>query len=247
MKILKRILLGLLILAVSVALGFVLWANIATAEPTDTALQALESDQDVTVTQLDGMITFAPAGESPTTGFIFYPGGLVDYRAYAPELKMIADHGYFVIVVDMPLNLAYFDVDAADDVLSKYPGITLWAIGGHSLGGVAASNYASTHLDGIDGVAFWASYPSNDSLKDMTVEVVSIYGTLDGLATPEDIEASKVLLPLQTVYVPIEGGNHAQFGAYGPQDGDNPASISPEEQWAQVVNATVAFLENLSK
>jgi pimeloyl-ACP methyl ester carboxylesterase len=160
---------------------------------------------------------------------------------------MIADQGYFVVVVDMPLNLAYFDVDAADDVISKFPGITLWAIGGHSLGGVAASNHASTHLDEIDGVAFWASYPSDDSLKNVTLDVVSVYGTLDGLATPEDIEESKALLPLQTVYVPIEGGNHAQFGAYGPQSGDNLASIPPEEQWAQVVNATVAFLENLSK
>jgi pimeloyl-ACP methyl ester carboxylesterase len=247
MKILKRILLGLLILATSVALGLVLWANIATAEPIDAALQALESDEKVTVTQLEGMITFAPAGESPVTGFIFYPGGLVDYRAYAPELNMIADHGYFVVVVDMPLNLAYFDVDAANDVISKYPEITLWAIGGHSLGGVSASSYASTHLDRIKGLAFWASYPSDDSLKNATLDVVSIYGTLDGLATLEDIEASKTLLPPQTVYVPIEGGNHAQFGAYGPQDGDNPASISPEEQWVQVVNATVAFLENLSK
>jgi hypothetical protein len=29
--------------------------------------------------------------------------------------------------------------------------------------------------------------------------------------------------------VSIEGGNHAQFGWYGPQEGDNPATISREE------------------
>ena len=37
--------------------------------------------------------------------------------------------------------------------------------------------------------------------------------------------------------VEIEGGNHAQFGNYGPQKGDLPATISAEEQQAQAVDA----------
>ncbi|MBQ6465924.1 MAG: hypothetical protein IJJ43_06625 [Oscillospiraceae bacterium] len=28
----------------------------------------------------------------------------------------------------------------------------------------------------------------------------------------------------------IAGGNHAQFGSYGPQRGDGAATISPEER-----------------
>jgi predicted esterase len=244
MKIFKRVLLGLLIVAVIAVLGFVYWANDA-AQPAEVALQALESDELVTVTQQDGFITFSPAGEMPTTGFVFYPGGRVDYRSYAPVLRMIAERGYFVAVPEVNLNLAFFEINAADQVISKYPEIEAWAVGGHSLGGVAASMYAAKHLETIQGVAFWASYPADDSLKGSDIHVVSIYGTNDGVAPVDTIEASKALLPPQTQYVPIEGGSHAQFGSYGFQEGDNPATISAEEQWIQTADATAIFLESL--
>jgi len=38
-----------------------------------------------------------------------------------------------------------------------------------------------------------------------------------------------------TQWVAIDGGDHAQFGWYGPQDGDQPATISREAQQAQVL------------
>jgi hypothetical protein len=47
--------------------------------------------------------------------------------------------------------------------------------------------------------------------------------------------------------VPIEGGNHAQMGWYGPQGGDGTASISREAQQAEVVDATAALLEGLNR
>ena len=75
--------------------------------------------------------------------------------------------------------------------------------------------------------------------------VTSISATLDGLATPEKIDASRPLLPPDTVWLPIEGGNHAQFGWYGPQGGDNEATISREDQQAQVIGATLALLAAL--
>ncbi len=39
-----------------------------------------------------------------------------------------------------------------------------------------------------------------------------------------------------------EGGNHAQFGNYGPQKGDSPATITAAEQQEQTVEAVSAFL-----
>jgi hypothetical protein len=72
--------------------------------------------------------------------------------------------------------------------------------------------------------------------------VTSIYGTLDGVALPETVLASEPLLPANTIWTAIEGGNHAQFGWYGPQEGDNPATISREEQQSQVVEATLEIL-----
>jgi hypothetical protein len=168
MKILKRILLGFLAVAVISALGFIFWAN-DTAQATNVALQALESDPQVVVGQRAGYITFLPVGQSPTTGFIFYPGGRVDYRAYAPVLRMIAQQGYFVAVVDVNLNLAFFEINAADAVISNHPEVEHWAVGGHSLGGVAASSYAAKHLEDVDGLVLWASYPADDSLTNATI------------------------------------------------------------------------------
>ena len=244
MKILKRVLLGLLAVVAVLALGFVIWAS-AAAKPTDAALRALESDKRVSVVRRDGFITFSPAGTSPTTGFIFYPGGRVDYRAYAPVMRMIAEQGYFVALVKVNLNLAFFEINAADDVISAHPEVAHWAVGGHSLGGVAASSYASGRPEVVSGVVFWASYPADDSLKGLAIPVLSVFGSNDGLSTLDTIEESRALLPPDTVFVLVEGGNHAQFGSYGEQSGDNPALIPAEEQWAQVAEATAKFLETL--
>jgi len=227
-------------------IGFVLWASDA-APASEVALQAINSDSQVFVSPENGWVIFFPAeNPRPETGFIFYPGGKVDYRAYAPILKMIAAKGYFVAVVPVPLNLAFFDVNAAARVEAAYPEIKNWFVGGHSLGGVAASSYAASHEE-IRGVVFWASYPADDSLKTGNIPAVSIYGTNDGLATRETLDESKALLLPDTKFIAIEGGNHAQFGSYGPQDGDNEASISPEDQWTQAAAATVEFFIEVLK
>ena len=226
--------------------GFVFWASDASAA-SDAALQAMNSDSQVYVSPENGWVIFFPAENSrPETGFIFYPGGKVDYRAYAPVLKKIAAKGYFVAVVPVPLNLAFFDVNAAARVEAAYPEVKNWFVGGHSLGGVAASSYAASHEE-IRGVVFWASYPADDSLKIKNIPAVSIYGTNDGLATGEQLDESKSLLLPDTKFVAIEGGNHAQFGSYGPQAGDNEATISPEDQWTQAADATVEFFIEVLK
>ena len=222
--------------------GFVLWANNA-AQPMPEALAALQSDAAVTVTQAD-WIEFTPVGSDPATGFIFYPGGRVDPRAYAPPARALAEQGYFVAITPMPLYLAIIDPERANAVIAAHPEIEHWLIGGHSLGGATAAIYANRHPQAVEGVVFWAAYPpDSDSLAARDdLAVTSIYGTLDGLATPAKIEATAPLLPAGAQLVPIEGGNHAQFGWYGDQSGDNPAAISREEQQAQVVAATAAAL-----
>jgi hypothetical protein len=233
------------VLLVVALAGAIIWANDA-AQPMPEALAALESDSAVTVTQ-DDWIEFTPAG-SPTTGFIFYPGGRVDARAYAPPARELAEEGFFVAITPMPFNLAIIDPQRADAVIAAHPEIERWVIGGHSLGGATAAIYVNRRPDAVQGIVFWAAYPpDSDSLAardDLTV--ASIYGTLDGLATPAKIEATRPLLPASSQMVPIEGGNHAQFGWYGEQAGDNAATISREEQQRQVVAATLATLSALA-
>ena len=66
-------------------------------------------------------------------------------------------------------------------------------------------------------------------------------------ATVDEVQASQPLLPATATFAPIEGGNHAQFGSYGDQPGDNPATISREEQQAQTVAATAALLASVAE
>jgi hypothetical protein len=224
--------------------GFVIWGS-TPARPMHEALAALESDAQVTVTS-GKLLIFSPASSQTTTGLILYPGGRVDYRAYAPAAHQISAHGYLVVIVPMPLNLAVFNPDAAAYVIAAFPQILHWAVGGHSLGGSMAANYVYTHPTGVEGLVLWASYPaaSND-LSHSGIRVLSISSTLDGLSSPKKIAASVPLLPSDTTWVTIVGGNHAQFSWYGAQSRDNPATISREEQQAQIVNATVSFIKML--
>ena len=243
MKYIKRFFAIILIVIALAVAGFVIWAETPLG-PAPEALTALQSDAQVKVTTRE-WITFQPANTTATTGFIFYPGGRVDYRAYAPVLRKIAAQGYFVVLLKVPLNLALFSPNAALPVFDAYPEIVHWAVGGHSLGGVAAALFVSNNPGKVEGIAFWASYPADDKLLNSNIKIVSIYGTKDGLGTIASIEKYKKLLPQNTVYVPIEGGNHGQFGAYGPQPGDNPATISSEEQWNQTAINTIQMLKSI--
>lgn len=245
MKIVKRVLFVLLVIVAVGAVGLTVWGNNA-YPPLQPALDALQSDAQVNVTLHDGYITFEPVGMQPEVGLVFVPGGRVDYRAYSPALHQIAAQGYFVALVKVRINLAFFDLNAPERVISQYPNIQTWSVGGHSLGGLAAANYAGKHLDEIDGLVFWASYPADDSLSKSSLSVLSIYGSND-LSGMEPYDKSRSQLPSDTQFILIEGGNHAQFGSYGPQAGDKPATISAEEQWAQATEATIKLLGSLNQ
>lgn len=245
MCILKRALLALLIILLLAVVGFTAWAYTPLG-PMPEALAALQSDATVQVTT-SPWLTFAPAGSQPTTGFIFYPGGRVDARSYAPAARAIAEQGYLAVITPVPFNLAVFKPAAADAVIAAHPEITRWAVGGHSLGGAMAANYVYTHPDAVQGLVLWAAYPAgNNSLADRPLAVVSIYATNDGLATPEKIAASRPLLPADARFVAIEGGNHAGFGWYGPQGGDGQATIAREAQQARIVDTTAELLASLA-
>lgn len=240
--ILRRWWWAFLLVPVLLIVGFVGWALNA-SRPLPDALAALGSDGQVRVDQ-ERWLVFAPVTGSPTTGLIFYPGAKVDPRAYATSARAIAERGYLVAIVPMPLNLAVFAPKRAADVIGAYPGIQHWAVGGHSLGGAMAARFAYGQPDLVEGLVLWAAY-SADDLSQRDLRVVSISGTRDGLATEAKIAAASALLPATTRSVPIEGGNHAQFGSYGPQSGDNPATIERAAQQDQSVAATVALLEEL--
>ncbi len=231
--------------------AFLIWA-LNPSPPTASALAALESDSAVAVTEVSGGWVFKPAigSEEPTSGLVFYPGGHVDARAYATYARDVAQQGHAVALAKMPLSLAVLKPDAADELLDapELAATDTWAIGGHSLGGVMAARYAASNPDRIGGLVLLASYP--DSAADLSASMIaatSVTGTLDGVLNWEAWEAARPLMPSGSTFVSIEGGNHAQFGDYGPQQGDNPATISAQEQRARSVGATDDVLSRLGE
>lgn len=245
-RVMLRLLAGIGILIALAAIGFVAWGSTPQA-PTEVALQALVSDTTVRV-ETEPWITFTPTRSQPQAGLVVYPGGHVDPRAYAPLARQIASRGYQVVIVPMPLALAVLAPNEALDVMAAYPSVEAWAVGGHSLGGAMAARFAYVHPEAVDGLVLWAAYPaSTDDLSGFDVIATSIYGTLDGLSTGDKIDASRRLLPGDTRWVPIEGGNHAQFGDYGLQSGDGSATILASEQQARAAEATVRVLKAIAE
>lgn len=226
--------------------GFVFWA-ISVPAPMPEAMNAMDSTTEVAV-EAEEWLIFRPVDMEPDTGLVLYPGGRVDPRSYAPAAQAIAAEGFLVAIVSVRLNLAVLSPERANEVIEAFPEIEQWAIGGHSLGGVMAARYADRHPELIDGVVLWAAYPAEgNDLSASDLEVLSLYGTRDGLTTLADIEASRYLLPEDATVLAIEGGNHAQFGWYGAQEEDLPATISREAQQAQIVEATAELLRSITE
>jgi hypothetical protein len=242
-KILRNVLIGLAVILVVAVIGIAIYVQPLQAK--DSAKAALSSSANVTVTDLGDQIVFMPA-KTPKTGLIFYPGAKVDPVAYSESMRAIAQAGHAVFLEKFPLNFAIIQPNRADEVIAANPSITNWAIAGHSLGGASACLYAKNSSK-VKALIFWAAYcdKSFDLSSRTDVQVTSISGSLDGLATPEKVQSTKAFAPSSTKYVVVIGGNHAQFGNYGVQSGDNPATVSLEVQQKQIVAATIAALNGL--
>jgi len=243
------------------------WTPAQTSSLPAEVVAALTSDPTVSVTPntcIDdaclgnvvaggGAITFAPSDGAATRGLVIYPGGMVEPRAYAVAARAIAEQGFFVAVVPFPGNLPITEPMRGLGTVMANPQITHWAVAGHSLGGVAASIWAVANPAGkLRGIALWASYPAPAmgpnpaaDLSGTSLKGLSITATHDGVLNWDAYESTRDLLPAATHEVSLRGGNHAQFGYYGDQSGDQPAKISREHQHALFAGATVHLLNRL--
>jgi pimeloyl-ACP methyl ester carboxylesterase len=220
--------------------GFYGWTRVAryAAFPEAAAVAARAATE-------RGWYVFEPSGEA-TAGLVFYPGGLVDAAAYAPLMRRLADGGVLAVIVPMPLDLAVLGIGRAAEVVAAFPRVDTWVIGGHSLGGAMAAEFVKGNPGLVDGIVLLASYPAaSTDLSALPIRALSTYGTRNGVTPPEGFEASLARLPPGTELVVIDGGNHAQFGHYGPQSGDGVATIDRDEQQRQTVETVLAFLGEL--
>ncbi len=202
------------------------------AEP--AAEEALQTNESVSVTKTDYGWFFD--GPSEDNLLVFYPGAKVEETAYAPILRSLAGQGMDACLVKMPFRFAFFGMNRADDILPLYAHQNRY-IGGHSLGGAMAANYAAKHSEKLNGVILLAAYPMKQ--LDDRLRLISIYGSEDGVLNMEKVQEGRAYAPhAYTEYV-IEGGNHAQFGYYGTQKGDGTPFISRDEQQERTVEHIV--------
>ncbi len=203
----------------------------------EAALGFMRSDETVAVTETRYGWLFD--GPSEDAALIFYPGGKVEERAYAPLLHALAAQGLDACLVKMPFRLAVLHGNAAEEVLKAH-GYTEWYIGGHSLGGAMAAMYAADHGSDFSGVILLAAYPSQ-KLPDTLTEI-QLIGSEDRIINRDKVKQGQAYAPPHFVEYTIEGGNHAQFGSYGVQRGDGTAAISAAEQIQETVRV---IMENL--
>ena len=90
-------------------------------------------------------------------------------------------------------------------------------------------------------------FTNKNNFSTSTYPILSLTGEKDGLSTPGKIKETKHLLSKNTELVQVKGANHAQFGMYGKQKGDNKASISTKEQQDELVKRTVKWLNSQMK
>lgn len=225
--------------AVAVALAAAFFIYVSDySHATPRALESAQSDERITVQQLEGAVAFVP--QDPIAGFVFYPGAKVDPLAYAPLMRACAERNILAVVVEPPFNLALLDIGAAARVPAQFPQVRSWMVGGHSMGGVAASSCLAQDPGAFDALALLASYPDAD-LSSFAGKAVSIRGSNDQVLNMDKYRDAWSKLPSGTGEIVIDGGNHAGFGDYGTQKGDGEASVSGNEQQSIAADAIASL------
>jgi hypothetical protein len=220
---------------VAATVVFVGWSLMAyRAKP--QAWAALSSDSRVTVTRGNGFWALQAQSTQPL-GLLFFAGALVQPAAYAPLLRSISEEGYYVLLVELPRRGAFGGADGPQVLdrarmsMRQARGVTRWVVAGHSKGGAVAARFVRVGDPALAGlILVGTSHPRDFSLADVQLPVTRIFGSRDTVADVEKLEANRHNLPPSTQMIRIDGGNHSQFGYYGFQPGDWPATITREQQ-----------------
>ena len=206
------------------------------------AIAAFAVSENVKTEKIDGN-NLVYKTENAKAGLIFYPGGKVEYTSYEPLMKACAEKGILCVLVEMPFNLAVFDIKAADGIREQFPQVESWYIGGHSLGGSMAASYLADNKDYFDGLILLGSYSTED-FSSSDINVLSVYGSEDKVLNRDKYEKNKSNLPKDFTEYVIDGGCHAYFGMYGEQSGDGKATVTNIQQIRITADVISGFIFN---
>lgn len=239
----KRLKILLLILVPVLVLGIVCGIYLGTYYRADVqAIAAFAVSENVKTEKIDGN-NLVYKTENAKAGLIFYPGGKVEYTSYEPLMKACTEKGILCVLVEMPFNLAVFDIKAADGIKEQFPQIESWYIGGHSLGGSMAASYLADKKDYFDGLILLGSYSTED-FSSSDINVLSVYGSEDKVLNRDKYEKNKSNLPKDFTEYVIDGGCHAYFGMYGEQSGDGKATVTNIQQIRITADVISGFIFN---
>jgi dienelactone hydrolase len=237
--------------------GFIAWAIISTLwllnsyRTQDVAHTLLANDVKVIVQSSQDALAFLPTSAVPRSGLLFVVGAGVAPDAYAPLLRPIAEQGYAVFVVKLPYRIAPLEqhkktaVSRARAILEGNETVSSWVIAGHSLGGALVCRIAGDGPGMVTAmVLIGTSHPKTIDLSHSRIPITKVYASNDGIATVEMINATKHLLPRDTRWIEIEGGNHSQFAHYGHQLFDGSPTIAREQQQDMTRAALLDALEH---
>jgi len=251
----RRIIKIIRVVWVTAGLSFFLWMAYST-QSRGVPDAVLQSDPVIAVSESSQSIDFSPVDNRRSTGVVFYPGALIDPKAYAPMAHRLAEAGFPIHIVKLPLRSAIFAGQEATvlentrRIIEANPSVQRWVLGGHSRGAAIASRFAHDTGDLFTGlVLIGTTHPKEAAfdLSDSDLLVMKICATKDGLASVPEVKETSKFLPADTLWVEIAGGNHAQFGYYGTQLGDGRADISREKQQEMTVSAFLSLLDAIDK
>jgi pimeloyl-ACP methyl ester carboxylesterase len=234
---------------------FITWAIVSTLWLANTmrtrgvAAEMLRTTSTVTVDDRASVLEFKRSTPTSASALLFFCGSGVAAQAYAPLLRPVAEAGHPVFIVRLPFRFAPFDshkedaIGRARAVMRAHPEIAHWVVSGHSLGGALAARMVHADPAGVAAmVLIGTTHPKADDLSGLHIPVTKVYATNDGVAPPDRVQATKSLLPKQTKWIEIRGGNHSQFGHYGHQLFDGTAAITRAEQQSITRSAIIDAL-----
>lgn len=233
-RILRRTGAILFFVVLAAIVGFVLYAESPMRAESAPLAAVTESYE-----QTDAGVVITP-DDPDGTGLVFIAGARVDPLAYVAKLAPLADSGVTVVIVRPVLNFAILEYRPLDDF--EVAGVDTWYVGGHSLGGVKACQYAADASNDVAGLILFGSYCASD-ISDTDLPVLTLSASNDGLSTPAKIEDAAGLLPSDAETVTLPGAVHAQFGDYGAQPGDGSPTATDDEVSAEITAAVLAFLK----
>lgn len=196
----------------------------------------------VEVVDVNGPVIHIPATDRRRVALIFYPGGLVRPQAYEWLGRALAADGVETWIPSMPVDLAVAAKDRAADLLPTIGGGVHVVLGGHSLGGAMAADYASRSPRSISGLLLLGAFPAEDIRIGAPWPALSLAAERDGLATVDEVRSGVDRLPEGSRLAVIPGAVHAFFGRYGPQAGDGTPTVSRSSAEAAILAEVRAYL-----